>query len=121
MPIDYSKYPPDWEEIRKRILKRAKNRCEFCGVENYSVGYRDEEGGFHQVTEEDNSMFWDTEDAPKLIRIVLTVAHLDHDEVNRNVKDERLAALCQRCHLQYDAPEKQRRMKRKKAIGDLFE
>lgn len=47
-------------------------------------------------------------------KIVLTVAHLDHDEENFDVKDERLKALCQRCHLRYDVPEKKRRMFKKK-------
>ena len=38
MPINYSKYPPNWKtEIRPRILKRANNRCEFCGIKNYTV------------------------------------------------------------------------------------
>ena len=46
----------------------------------------------------------------KKVKVVLTVAHLDHDEENHEVKDERLAALCQWCHLNYDAKEKYRRM-----------
>jgi len=32
----------------------------------------------------------------------LTIAHLDHDRDNFDVFDERLAALCQKCHLNYD-------------------
>lgn len=79
MPVDYSKYPPNWKtEIRPRILERAGNRCEFCGAENYKP---------HPVTGS---------------RVVLTIAHLDHDEENWDVEDDRLAALCQRCHLRYD-------------------
>ncbi len=32
MPIDYSKYPPNWKtEIRPAILKREGNKCKFCG------------------------------------------------------------------------------------------
>jgi hypothetical protein len=54
-------------------------------------------------------------------KVILTIAHLDHDEENHNVKDDRLKAMCQRCHLRYDAPEKARRRKSKKAIGDLFD
>lgn len=42
-------------------------------------------------------------------KIVLTIAHLDHDETNWSVSLERLAAYCQLCHLQYDAAEKYRR------------
>lgn len=41
-------------------------------------------------------------DGFKFTKIVLTIAHLDHDKLNHEVKDERLAALCQRCHLLYD-------------------
>ena len=44
-------------------------------------------------------------------KIVLTIAHLDHDEENWNISYDRLAALCQRCHLRYDAKEKARRRK----------
>jgi len=84
MPINYSKYPPNWKtEIRPRILKRAGNRCEFCGAENYKP---------HPVTGS---------------RVVLTIAHLDHDPENWDVKDERLAALCQKCHLAYDRKERE--------------
>ena len=74
MPCDYSRYPRDWTEIRQRILERERNRCKWCRVENHS--YR--EGA----------------------RIVLTVAHLDHDPQNNT--DANLAALCQRCHLGHD-------------------
>lgn len=47
------------------------------------------------------------------IRVVLTIAHLDHDEFNHAVKLDRLASLCQRCHLIYDDKEKRRRKKEK--------
>lgn len=96
MPVDYLKYPPDWPERRLRILERAKNRCELCGVENYSAI------------------------AGGLARVILTVAHLDHDEENFEVTDERLAALCQRCHLRYDAQEKARRRRVKRYAKSLF-
>ena len=99
MPIDYKKYPPNWKEIRERILKRANNKCEFCGVENLTTVLR----GIVPV------------------KVVLTIAHLDHDETNWNVKDDRLAALCQHCHLTYDIPEKKKRKRNKKAIGDFFD
>lgn len=45
----------------------------------------------------------------KMVKVVLTIAHLDHDETNHEVKDERLMAMCQLCHLRYDAKEKYRR------------
>lgn len=113
MPIDYNKYPPNWlSEIRPRILKREKNKCKFCQVQNYAVGYRDSFGRFYSLGVSGNQ---------EQIRIILTVAHLDHDEENWKVEDGRLAALCQKCHLKYDATEKQKRIKSKRAIGDLFE
>ncbi len=46
---------------------------------------------------------------PKKVKVVLTVAHLDHDETNESITDERLKAMCQLCHLRYDAKEKYRR------------
>ena len=78
MPIDYSKYPEDWlTRIRPDILKRADNKCEQCGAENYKP---------HPVTES---------------KVILTVAHLDHDIKNNDY--ENLKALCQRDHLRHDA------------------
>jgi hypothetical protein len=94
MPIDYKKYPPTWKtEIRPRILQRANNCCEVCGVENYSKVKRREGSVFEYE-----------------VKIVLTISHLDHDETNWDVKDERLKAMCQQCHLRYDAKEKYRRV-----------
>ena len=85
MPIDYTEYPPDWKEIRARILLRADNACE--GSPNHP-DCRAKNG-----SKRDNGT-----------TIVLTIAHLDHDKENFHVKDERLRAWCQRCHLMYDLP-----------------
>ena len=70
-------YPADWEAISKRIRARAGGRCEWCNAEN---------GRAHPVT---GSL------------VVLTVAHLDHEPANCDERN--LVALCQRCHLRYDA------------------
>lgn len=76
--FDPKKYPPNWySEIRPRILKRAGNKCELCGIKNYALSKRG-------------------------TKVILTIAHLDHDPENWEVKDERLMALCQACHLNYD-------------------
>ena len=78
MPIDYKKYPPNWaSEIVPRIRARAGNCCEWCGVKNKTV--------------KSNGT-----------TVVLTTAHLDHDSDNHEVTDDRLAYLCQACHLGYD-------------------
>lgn len=130
MPINYGKYPPNWKsEIVPRILKRAGNKCEICGLENkewvrsYRIFVRMK--GKYKL-----KAFWERlyEDGDgqidntnwirmrsfvhdwKCVEVVLTVAHLDHDEKNHDVSDDRLKAMCQYCHLNYDASEKMRRI-----------
>ena len=79
MPVDYSKSPPNWKtEIRPRILARAENCCEVCGEANY------------------------TEHSETGSKVILTISHLDRDPENWDVADDRLMAMCQRCHLNYD-------------------
>jgi len=93
MPIDYSKYPANWKtEIRPAILKRAGNRCEFCGVQNGSTVYRQKKSRCRGQS----SSYSNT----KAVKIVLTVAHLNHDITDN--RPENLRALCQRCHLTHD-------------------
>jgi len=112
MPIDYKKYPPNWKsEIRPRILERAKNECECCNAENYSTMLSYKENG---------KIFWVNQafedlitESFKKVKVILTIAHLDHDETNQNVSDDRLKAMCQLCHLRYDSKEKARRKKLK--------
>ena len=122
MPIDYSRYPPNWKtEIVPAILKRANNKCEFCGVENgrelWSATFkiRDKRGKYKQkaiwfTNEQDVERIKKDALRIKKVKVVLTVAHLDHDEENHNVAFDRLRALCQYCHLNYDAEEKYRRL-----------
>lgn len=83
---------PEWKETRARILDRASRGqgntpcCEQCGVPDrwYRQGDTVSAAAFDRAT-----------------RIVLTVAHLDHNPANNEL--DNLAALCQRCHLKYDA------------------
>lgn len=90
-------YPDNWLDIRAEILKRAEHECEFCGVRNYAIGYR-VNGEWCGI---DNDMQGETDALDhKCIKIVLTIAHLDHDPTNNT--HENLAALCQRCHNLYD-------------------
>lgn len=130
MPIDYKKYPANWKsEIRPAILERANHRCERCGVENYAIGLRDLDGKFW-TDEEYFDMGWDEIDRLfgykecKTIRIVLTIAHIDNPDP-MDCRPENLQALCQRCHILLDAPEKGRKRKEKnridrdRAVGQL--
>lgn len=79
-PERRAEYPADWAAISLRVRQRAGWVCEFCRQAR--------QGEPHPVTGS---------------RVVLTVAHLDHD--HRHGRDEDLAAMCQRCHLTYDAPQ----------------
>lgn len=97
-PENKKLYPKNWKEIRKDILKRANNKCEFCGVENYSEGYRNEQGEFIESVGMQQEA--DELDGEKIIRIILTIAHLDHNPQNNDYGN--LRALCQKCHLNYD-------------------
>ncbi len=99
MPIDYKQYPDNWKtEIRPRILKRDDNECKFCGIRNYATGWRNEAGNFIECHVENIDELLPK--GCKEIKIVLTVAHLDHKLDDHS--DENLAALCQKCHLDYD-------------------
>lgn len=98
MPIDYSKYPADWQQIRARILERAGDKCEFCGVPNRATGYRDRNGEFHCT--DGLATEAATLDGERVFMVVLTVAHLNHDIADN--RPENLRALCQKCHLDHD-------------------
>ena len=130
MPIDYKKYPKNWKsEIRPSILKRANNCCEFCGVKNYDLGFRGKDGNFYN----DNFIHQQLElygidmfeehisEKAKHFKIVLTVAHLDHDLKNNDYSN--LKALCQKCHLNYDkehhSKNRSKTIKSKKKLVEL--
>lgn len=116
MPINYKKYPKNWKEIRKRILNRAKDKCECCGLQNHSMvsSVKDAQGKVHWLIQDYGA--WMRSGQPKRVKVVLTIAHLDHDETNHNVTDDRLKAMCQICHLRYDAKEKKRRLLENKKL-----
>lgn len=116
-PENKKLYPKNWKEIRYKILKRANNKCEFCGVENHSVGYRDKDGNFIESIGMQQEA--DELDGEHLFQIVLTIAHLDHNPTNNN--PENLKALCQKCHLNYDKEHHQetRRNTLKEKTGQL--
>lgn len=129
MPIDYKKYPENWlSKIRPRIMERAGNTCEMDGCDFnhgeivWAVKYKGKTTGWYRSFEEANLQPRTGElkknmktgnvervANPKQVKVVLTIAHLDHDESNHQVDDSRLMALCQLCHLRYDAKEKYRR------------
>lgn len=73
----------EWKAFRASLLDRAGNRCE--GTPQFPA-CRAENGQPHPVTGS---------------KVVLTIAHMDHDESHAD--PERCRALCQKCHLSWDA------------------
>ena len=140
MPCNYKNYPPNWfTEIRPRILERAKNCCEQCFVKNYEIILRGEWAGMKAFKTEDGKIFnaengekigehyfgeINKKPKAKLTKVILTIAHLDHDKENFEVSDDRLKALCQRCHLVLDkehhAEKRRETINKKKGLKNLF-
>ena len=87
-PENRARYPANWREISAGVRAEAGNRCE--GSPAYP-DCRAENGEPHPVTGS---------------KVVLTVAHLDHQP--ENIERANLRAWCQRCHNTYDAPYRQR-------------
>jgi hypothetical protein len=114
-PENKALYPKDWDAISLAAKQRARWRCQHpgCVAEQYAVG-RWVESGFctyalgttyaeakQLAAEAQWRLFGDDPQADKLIVIVLTTAHLNHDPAD--VRPENLAPMCQRHHLAYDA------------------
>jgi hypothetical protein len=77
MPIDVSEYEEFYAlGISEKMKQMLGNKCEFCGVENYST-----------------RTGWNGQK----ITVVLTVHHKDHNSQNND--RENLLLLCQRCHM----------------------
>ena len=117
--INLKKYHPKWSLISRLIrLRRANNRCEWCGVENGLIGRRrpsaraGEPSTFTPLAAEEQEMIakvvaemlWRDKlrfyKRRGVTRIILTVAHIDRNRTNNRFHN--LAALCQRCHLRHD-------------------
>jgi hypothetical protein len=106
-PENAARYSADWQQISKDIREnRAQNKCENCGVENHAVGYWIKEKfiiyeDLYEPTDKRLEQYSYIASERKPIKIVLTVAHLDHTPENN--APENLKALCQRCHNRHDA------------------
>ena len=100
-PMNLADYHPDWPAISRQIRDQAGNVCEFCGAPNGAAVYR-YGGSSEWVRVQDATTF----PRPMPVTIVLTVAHLCHDTTCYD--PTHLRALCQRCHLRYDAEHHQR-------------
>ena len=93
MPFHRDRYADDWEAISVAIRDRSQGQCECegeCGLHRTHPGPRRCEERNGQNARWANG------------KVVLTVAHLNHD--TQDNRPENLKAMCQRCHLRYDAP-----------------
>jgi 5-methylcytosine-specific restriction endonuclease McrA len=117
---------PAWRAIRARILARAGDCCERCAAPDRTTVLRlygwwtpsgleatvAQQGGCingtdlivlpwrHAGQAATEACFPSVKYEGRWVRIVLTVAHLNHDP--RDNRDENLQALCQWCHLHHD-------------------
>jgi 5-methylcytosine-specific restriction endonuclease McrA len=143
MPIraeNRARYPADWPQISTAIRLRAGNICEACKAPNgamirratskewgavwrlasdsaFENGRCASTGAQRPGTMEDECGYGPA------VKVVLTVAHLDHQP--ENCDPENLRAWCQRCHNTYDAPTRRAgtasRAKARLAVADLFQ
>lgn len=132
-PENKHRYPANWREIRKAILERAHDCCEFCGRPNHVWAVKS--GAWRWTREEMEKI---ARQGEKVFLLVLTIAHLDGCPEHNDGMDDggpviptwridnsNLRALCQRCHNLWDAPMRaqNRRMTRRSrmALGDLYD
>ena len=138
-PENRDRYPANWKAISQQVRDGAGNICQRCGAPNgvmirrgktrdgravwrlasdsaYEDGRCAETGARIEDTSEDTCDWGDP------VKVILTVAHLDHEP--ENCDPENLRAWCQRCHNAYDAPMRRAgisaRRKSERASGDLF-
>ena len=132
-PENKERYPKNWRsEIVPRIRARSGNRCECTGQCGQQHG-PDVDG---RCLRHHGEVGWWTDDRvpclqpyrplfdgdKKIVTIVLTCMHLDHQP--ENCADDNLLHACQKCHNRYDAPERRKGIKARarasRAIGDLL-
>ena len=107
MPISKAnrkRYPVNWKAISERIrFERAEARCECrgeCGGQHTARHGYPVEGRCQRVHTEPIPGKRACRLPSLRGRVVLTVAHLDHQP--ENCADGNLRAMCQACHLRYD-------------------
>jgi hypothetical protein len=144
MPIrasERARYPKDWKSISLRIRERDGQRCAcdgrcgsthwtedgkagLCSAPNGKLIIRQRhEPEEYEVHDPCGGCAGGDPDCARAVRIVLTVAHLDH--VPENCADDNLLSMCQRCHLKYDSYQHSRNAwntrRAGKAHRDLFD
>jgi hypothetical protein len=131
-------YPPHWAAIRRAVLDRAMLTCECLGECGSNHCRFDDPHGRcsapqHGLIVRDPTFparWWPHNAVPwvaarhlplKEVRVVFTIAHLCQDSTCDKMDD--LKAMCQRCHLAYDAKQHARnaaRTRRERRGGQLI-
>jgi hypothetical protein len=94
----------EWKRTRARVLRRAGHRCEFCGRPDRKLilvtldGEWWDEGASCWRDSHGQACQPQIKGLGRRIRVVLQCAHLNH----RPDDSSQLAALCGRCHLNFD-------------------
>lgn len=123
------RYPAAWASIRAGILQRAQDACECtgqcgddhdgrCSAPNHADIWRETDApAFWKPAEDVGSRYpYEPFVNSGPTRVVLTIAHVDHDEQHNDPAN--LLALCQRCHFRLDAADNlARRRERRAAEG----
>lgn len=109
MPIDRSRYSPEWPKISRQVKESAGWYCCRCSRPCRKPGESWAEFGTRAI-----ALGWGLE-LHKRGRFVLTAAHLDQNP--RNDDPTNLRALCSVCHINHDRPYllHNRRRKRERA------
>lgn len=105
-------YPPHWGHLRALALARDNHCCACqgecgsahtgrCAAPNHAMIMRDPGNPAH---------WWHADDAPRspllpssprIVQVILTIAHVCQESTCAELTH--LRAMCQRCHLRYDA------------------
>lgn len=119
-PDQMARYPggsirsKEWQEIRRRIGERSGWKCEVCKAPHMEIVARGRYCGRDAYLVLSTGEVFDAElglkmgllklsgfSAYRVLKIILTVAHLNHDPADN--REENLRHLCQRHHLRHDA------------------
>lgn len=102
-PENRHRYPPNWREISTAVKDRAGWRCECAGECGRPAGHlgpdpieREDLPATRCVNEHGLPAYGTGS------TVVLTTAHLNHTP--EDCDPANLKAMCQGCHLHYDAP-----------------
>jgi 5-methylcytosine-specific restriction endonuclease McrA len=125
MTFRAERYPKNWPAIRATIRERAGDQCECTGQcgDAHDGGRCAAPNGETITRDPRTPARWRSHTCGSLCtvedcgasRVVITVAHVDHDESNNEPGN--LLALCQRCHLRMDAADNAARRRERLAAA----